>query len=166
MELSGRSPGYRGAAIRCPGCAEAMSQHALEECEVDVCGTCGGIWIDWFDGEVRQVATSALAAAAVTPPNQVDRPSRNEAIAIGACPRCTRQLVAERYQLDGQTTGSELLRCEDCLGVFVTKASADVLATLPPKDEPPPSQAQGPAVLDPLPWQKFLMVLKRVLGLS
>jgi hypothetical protein len=167
MDLTGRSPGYRGAAIRCPGCAESMTQRALEGCEVDICTTCGGIWVDWFDGEVRMVTTEALGAAPVTPRSDGgDRPSRNEAIAIGACPRCTRQLVAERYKLDDKATGAELLRCEDCLGVFVAKSSAEMLAVLPPEDEPPPSKAQGPEVLEPLPWQRFLMVLKRALGLA
>jgi Zn-finger nucleic acid-binding protein len=165
MDLTGRTPGYRGAAIRCPGCAESMTQQALEECEVDLCSACGGLWIDWFDGEVRQVTAEALGAAPV-PPTSADRPSRSEAVAVGACPRCTRQLVAERYKLDEKTTGAELLRCEDCLGVFVAKSSAEMLAALPPEDEPPPSQTQGPEVLDPLPWQRFLMVLKRALGLA
>lgn len=166
MDLSGRTPGYRGAAIRCPGCSESMTQQPLEGCEVDVCTSCQGIWVDWFDGEVRQVMTEALGAAPPQPRSGGDRPSRNEAVAIGACPRCTRQLVAERYKLDGQATGADLLRCEDCLGVFVSKSSGEMLAALPPDEEPPPSQAQGPEVLDPLPWQRFILVLKKILGLA
>lgn len=144
-----------------------MTQQALEECEVDICTTCGGVWVDWFDGEVRHVTTAALGTAPVTPRSDGgDRPSRNEAIAIGACPRCTRQLVAERYKLDGQTTGADLMRCEECMGCFVGKSSAEMLAALPPADEPPPSRAQGPQVLEPLPWQRFIMALKRALGLA
>lgn len=142
-----------------------MTQQALEECEVDICTTCGGIWVDWFDGEVRRVTKEAMGAAAVTPRSDGgDRPSRNEAVAIGACPRCTRQLVSERYKLDGQATGADLMRCEDCLGVFVTKSSSEMLVALPPEEQPPPSEA--PAVLEPLPWQRFLMVIKRALGLA
>src|SRR5262245_9021834 len=141
MDLTGRTPGYRGTAIRCPGCAEMMTQQALEECEVDTCGACGGIWIDWFDGEVRQVTAEALIASPPPPKSDAERKSRNEAIAVGACPRCTRQLVSERYKLDEQVTGADLLRCEDCLGVFVSKSSGEMLAALPPQDEPPPSQA-------------------------
>ena len=164
MDLSGRAAGYRGAAIRCPGCAEAMTQHALEECEVDLCSACGGLWVDSFDGEVRKVTTEALGAATSPPRSDAERKSRNEAVAVGACPRCTRQLVAERYKLDGQATGADLLRCEECMGVFVGKSSAEMLAALPPQEEPPPSEA--PEVLDPLPWQRFLMILKRALGLA
>src|SRR5688500_7446319 len=166
MDLSGRAPGYRGAAIRCPGCAEAMTQHALEECEVDLCSACGGLWVDWFDGEIRKVTADALGAAPPPPKSDADRKSRNEAVAVGACPRCTRQLVAERYKLDGQATGADLMRCEECMGVFVSKSSGEMLAALPPEDEPPPSKAQGPEVLEPLPWQKLLLVLRRALGLA
>lgn len=143
-----------------------MTQHALEECEVDLCSACGGLWVDWFDGEVRQVTAEALGASPATPRSEPDRPSRNEAVAVGACPRCTRQLVAERYKLDNRSTGAELLRCEDCLGVFVGKSSAEMLAALPAGDEPPPSKGQGPEVLEPLPWQRLLMVLKRALGVA
>lgn len=141
-----------------------MTQQALTECEVDVCTSCGGIWVDWFDGEVRQVTAEALGGEASPPRPSIERASRNEAIAIGACPRCTRQIVAERYKVEGQATGADLLRCEDCLGVFVTKSSGEMLAALPPEDEPPASE--GPEVLDPLPWQRLLAVLKRLVGLS
>lgn len=163
MELTGRTPGYRGAAIRCPGCAETMTQHALEECEVDVCTACGGIWIDWFDGEVRKVTSDALRAAPPAP--LVERASRNEAMAFGACPRCTRQLAAERYVLEKQVTGAELLRCEDCMGVFVSKSASEILASLPADETPPPSEKPLEA-LDPLPWQRLLAVLKRLLGIA
>lgn len=162
MELSGRTPGYRGIAIRCPGCAETMTQHALEECEVDVCTACGGIWVDWFDGEVRKVTTEALRAAPpVAPP---ERTSRNEAVAFGACPRCTRQLARERYAIDGQATGAELLRCEECMGVFVSAAAAETLASLPAEASPPSSERVE--VLDPHPWQRLVAVIRRLLGLA
>lgn len=141
-----------------------MTQQALAECEVDVCSSCGGIWIDWFDGEVRRVTAEALGAGARSSRPEAERSSRNEAVAVGACPRCTRQLVAERYALEGQGTGADLLRCEDCLGVFVAKSSGEMLAALPPGEEPPPSK--GPEVLEPLPWQRLLLLLKRLFGLD
>jgi Zn-finger nucleic acid-binding protein len=181
MDITGRISGYRGVAIRCPGCAEPMTQKTLGEAEVDVCNACGGLWVDWFDGEVRNIATEALShpSHAPMPPGQ-----HNEPRAIGACPRCTRQLARERYVIkaavkatdpkDGsdnvtvaQETGAELLRCEECAGAFVSRTSAETLATLPADEEPPPSQAVGgPALLEPLPWQRLLLVLKRILGLG
>ncbi len=159
-----------------------MTIENLEDAEVDVCTACGGMWLDWFDGEVKRVATAVLA----TEPDRISRPSpstsslRNEAFATGACPRCTRQLTIERYvvkadvggRADGprtsvsQTTGADLLRCEECAGVFVPRASAGLLATLPADEEPPPSSTTGPGVLEPLPWQRFMAVVRRVLGLG
>lgn len=225
-DLTGRIGGYKGVAIRCPGCGEPMRQHNLEEAkaEVDVCDACGGMWVDWFDGEVRVIATETLrtsdpgpapattaagavahgksttSAATLSPspspspslspspsPSSKDegRPSRNEAVAIGACPRChARQLVAERYEvkaevasarIDDRTsivagkTGAELLRCEDCMGSFVSRSSAEVLSWLSSHhDEPPPqSQARPDATkaLKPVPWDRFVALMKGLLGL-
>src|SRR3954447_26652042 len=125
VDLTGRASGYRGAAVRCPGCAEPMTIEVLEEAEVDVCGACGGMWVDWFDGEVKHVATEVLAGES----SRASRPSaptsslRSEAFATGACPRCTRQLAVERYVVRAEvgpraertsvstTTGADLLRC-------------------------------------------------------
>jgi Zn-finger nucleic acid-binding protein len=146
-----------------------MTIEVLEEAEVDVCGACGGLWVDWFDGEVKRVATEVLAGETV----RLSRPSaptssiRNEAFATGACPRCTRQLAVERYvvKADATTTGADLLRCEECAGVFVPRTSAGLLATLPPDDEAPASSTAG-AALEPLPWQRFMALLRRLLGIS
>lgn len=156
-----------------------MQLEALEACDVDVCGACGGVWIDWFDGEIRAVTSEALSGE----PREL-RPSdpdslRNETRAMGACPRCTRQLVAERYlvktqYIEGQSTqetGADLLRCEECAGAFVSRTAAETLATLPAAEEPPPPSAEGRGeqahrVLDPLPWQKLLAALRKLLGLS
>jgi Zn-finger nucleic acid-binding protein len=175
MDITGGAGGYRAVAIRCPGCAESMTVQALAEAEVDICHACGGLWLDWFDGELRAVTNEALQAGASTAGPLPG--ARNEALAVGACPRCTRQLVPERYVLNvelptgegearkvlTQRTGAELLRCEDCAGVFVTRASAEVLATLPPEEAPP---SESPAALEPLPWQKLVLLLKRLLGLA
>lgn len=168
MDITGRVPGYRGVAVRCPGCAEPMTIEALDGADVDVCNACGGIWVDWFDGEIGAVARETLAK------DLVGRPStsaRNEPRAVGACPRCTRQLVHERYVVRGApsgagatTTGADLLRCEECAGAFVSRESAALLVTLP-ADESPRSEGEPARVLEPLPWQKLLAVIRRLLGL-
>jgi ferredoxin len=158
-----------------------MVVEILGEAEVDVCGACGGMWVDWFDGEVKGVATELLRSET----ERASRPSvatsslRNEAFATGACPRCTRQLAIERYVVKadvgregGRTsittaTGADLLRCEECAGVFVPRTSATLLATLPQDEDevPPPSSAVGPGVLEPLPWQRLMAVVRRLIGL-
>jgi hypothetical protein len=157
--------------------------------EVDFCDACGGMWIDWFDGEVRAVATETLRisdpgpAPAGSEPKVATATPRNEATAVGACPRCspTRQLAAERYamtaevasrRVDGRIsmvagmTGAELLRCEECLGSFVSRASADVLSWLSehdPDDAPPIPAA---AAVPPVPWERFVGVVRSLLGLT
>ncbi len=168
MDVTGRVAGYRGVAVRCPGCAETMSIETVGESDVDVCGVCGGVWIDWFDGEIRAVASEMIAQGIVGRPSSPDT-LRNEARAIGACPRCTRQLAPERYTIEKKPgitmgTGAELLRCEECAGVFVSRTAAETLATLPSDEAPPPSE-QPARVLEPLPWQRLLAVLKRIVGL-
>ena len=162
-----------------------MTIEVLEEAEVDVCGSCGGLWVDWFDGEVKRVAAEVLAGEKV----RLSRPSdptsglRNEAFATGACPRCARQLAVERYVVKASvassdvsasagertslstTTGADLLRCEECAGVFVPRTSASLLAALPPDDEAPASTTAG-AALEPLPWQRFVALLRRLIGIE
>ena len=133
------------------------------------------MWVDWFDGEVRKVATETLR---ISEPNlRAAEPVGEEVSAIGACPRCSQHLVAERYvmtaavsrdgdrtSLVGQETGAELLRCEACMGAFVPRASAEVLAFLDAGDDPPASR--GPASLQPLPWERFVKLLKGFVGLK
>ncbi len=172
MDLSGRSQGYRGVAIRCPGCGDPMTLLPLAEADVDVCPSCQGIWIDWFDGEIGDVARDVLAVTSSSPISAPVSSMRNEVQATGGCPRCHGvQLVVERYALKYQApgekptvqeTGAELLRCEHCAGSFVSAVSASMLGKLPPDAGPPPSQSEK--VLEPLPWQKFLAVLKALFG--
>ncbi len=64
------------------------------------------------------------------------------------------------------TTGADLLRCEECAGVFVPRTSADLLAALPPDEAPPESSTEGAAILEPLPWQKFVALVKRLVGIE
>ena len=142
-----------------------MAIEAIVEADVDICTACGGMWVDWFDGEVRQVATSVLSRGGSRPPPPPPPPPlRNEPVATGACPRCTCQLVVERYTVRTETT--DLLRCEQCAGVFVPRTSAEVLSTLPPDEQAPPSSTTSRAILEPLPWQKFVMLVKRLVGVS
>lgn len=180
MDLTGRAPGYRGIAIRCPGCAEPMATEVVGDAEVDVCTACGGTWVDWFDGEVRRVASSVISGELARASRPAPAPTlRNESVATGACPRCMRQLAVERYVLHvavgpkaaertsvSTATGADLLRCEECAGVFVPRSSAALLAMLPPDEEAPPSSTEASAELEPLPWQRFVALVKRLVGVA
>lgn len=184
--ITGRTGTHRGIALRCPGCAKPMTAIDLAEAnaEVDVCEHCGGMWLDWFDGELRSLARETLRASSpdLNAPASADEDSRrsSEPDAIGACPRDGRQLVPESYVMTadvlrdgrpeksslvpGKPSGAQLLRCEECMGAFVSRASAEVLAFLDARDEAPPSQ--GPASrAEPLPWERFVTLVKAWLGL-
>jgi hypothetical protein len=147
--------------------------------EVDVCDRCGGLWVDWFDGEVRAITAEAQRTRQSSPALESPLSSRNEAEAIGACPRCHKQLVPEHYEVQAEIpsrrdldkpsfvpgrTGAQLLRCEDCMGSFVSHESAELLAWLSETDEAPPSRAA--TKLRPVPWARFVGVLKSFLGKS
>jgi Zn-finger nucleic acid-binding protein len=108
-------------AIRCPGCGDPMSVVPLPE--ADVCPSCAGIWVDWFDGEIGAVARRVRSATEGQSP-------------LGATSSSTRP--ARRA---------------------VRRAGP---ATLPSEEGAPPSAALR--ALLPLPWQKFVQVLKALFG--
>ncbi|HEY8076037.1 MAG TPA: zf-TFIIB domain-containing protein [Labilithrix sp.] len=128
MDITGRAHGWKGRDVRCPGCAEAMSVEPIEGGDVDLCGACGGIWIDWFDGDPRAIATKVVEAGLVGRPSAADA-LRAQEIAIGACPRCNVQLVAERLQASGsRLQATRVMRCEACAGCFVSREAAEEIA--------------------------------------
>jgi Zn-finger nucleic acid-binding protein len=128
-DLSGDRSAYRHGTIRCPGCSEIMRQEPVPSAEVDVCDGCGGLWIDWFDGDIPTLAAEAEAA-------RVDRgtpiPSGPAIHGNGTCPRCLRALAADTFRFPDAEPNDlidhvELLRCAECAGSFVPRASAHLL---------------------------------------
>ncbi len=150
-----------------------MSGESVGDAEVDVCAACGGVWVDWFDGEVREVAERVVRGGVSGRPSDPEA-IRAEARAIGACPRCLRQLASERYVaksvVTGNTgptkttteTGAVLLRCEECASAFVSRTALEVLASLPADEEPPMSEREDGTtrVLEPMPWERLLALVK------
>lgn len=154
-DLSGSRSAYRDGTIRCPGCAEIMRQEPVPSAEVDVCDHCGGLWIDWFDGDIPTLAVEAEAA-------RVERgtpiPSGPAVAGNGICPRCTRALQADTFRFPEATPEDlidhvELLRCADCAGSFVPRASAHLLLERAKE----PTQAIGL-------WEAVVALLKRLVG--
>ena len=142
-----------------------MTAVPIEDAELDVCGGCGGLWVDWFDGEVRAVARQAISQQFVGRPSDPST-MHNEASALGACPRCMQQLVGERYELVSHDvksdTGAHLLRCESCAGAFVSRAAAELLSSFSTKDDLGPPPSESPKPLEPLPWQRFMAVVRKI----
>jgi Zn-finger nucleic acid-binding protein len=108
--------GYRDNRLVCPACATLLDPASVGGAIIDVCRDCAGIWVDWFDGELTEVAR--------------ETPISSPAVAVAAggsmaCPRCQRPLDGEGY-LD---TGATVLRCAECTGAFVPRAGMALLVS-------------------------------------
>lgn len=118
-----------------------MRAEPVPSAEVDVCDQCGGLWIDWFDGNIETLATEAEAARVhrgTPPPGVIPahaspmRDPRAPSKGSNACPRCMQMLIPELYKFQDASeaellNGVELLRCTDCAGSFVPRPSAHLL---------------------------------------
>lgn len=108
-------------------CAALLEPASVGEAIIDVCRACAGIWVDWFDGELTEMARGARIQPAV-------------AVATGGsmvCPRCHKPLEGEGYL----ETGATVLRCGECAGAFVPRAVMDILVSARrPGSEAEPAQ--------------------------
>jgi Zn-finger nucleic acid-binding protein len=150
-----REPAYRGGILRCPGCAEPMRREPVPSAEIDVCEACGGLWVDWFDGDVRALATEAEAARQGRGPGRASSPGAGAP--AGACPRCRQALRPELHRFSDARPGElvdgvELFRCPECAGSFVPRPSAHLL--LDRVREPPAVTLR----------EALVLLLKRLVG--
>jgi Zn-finger nucleic acid-binding protein len=106
-----------------------MEERVFDAAHVDVCPMCKGAWIEWFDGDIAQIAQSmppSSRASVTLPPG------------LRPCPTCQRVLSEE------VVFGASVLRCGECAGAFVTRqAIAELRAqaeSSPPPAEPKPSE--------------------------
>ncbi|MBX3230158.1 MAG: zf-TFIIB domain-containing protein [Labilithrix sp.] len=151
MTLGEGGSAYRRTTMRCPGCGEVMRAENVPSAEVDVCDACGGLWIDWFDGDVPTLAAEAEAA-------RVERgtPVPPDATATrGACPRCGRALAPDVYRFPDAQPGElvahvDLLRCEECAGSFVSRSSSHLIL----------DRAQSPRTVGL--WEAIVELLQRL----
>jgi hypothetical protein len=119
---------YREQALTCPACSETLDPKQVGEAVIDVCPACGGIWVDWFDGELAEMVRGAPLVKGAGIPAKPGRSS---------CPRCQRPLDAETYL----ESGGDILRCADCAGAFVPRDAARRIANAGPEGPPPASDA-------------------------
>jgi Zn-finger nucleic acid-binding protein len=130
-----------------------MDRRQAQEAEVDVCGSCRGLWIDWFDGDAWTVASDALPLSERAP---VVLPQG------ASCPRCEGPLSPGRHA----NTGPVVLRCAECFGTFVPRASLPQLLAFPPQSARVPL---AEAEAEPRPSsdrhrETFVDRIKRALG--
>lgn len=110
---------YRETALLCPMCHEALEACSIESAAsaVDLCGSCGGVWMDWEDGDFTALARKVPSTTTrVMPAN-----------GPGPCPRCNCALAVEVF-LDT----AEVLRCGECAGAFMPHASIGKIAACTP----------------------------------
>lgn len=100
--------------------------HADERAEIDRCGRCGGLFLEFFDGEPSALSRGLIDRADLEP---APRPAPEGSL---TCPDCEAPMVERAYLGHGPS----LPRCETCLAVFLTPALREELATLtlPPSD--------------------------------
>ncbi len=98
-----------------------------ESTTVDRCQRCGGVFIDYFDGDPSEVARRMARAGL-----------RDDAIAVlerdPVCPDCERPLALRLYLDDG----APIWRCESCAAAFLTPAMLDRLAAYRWTEPAPP----------------------------
>jgi Zn-finger nucleic acid-binding protein len=122
------SGGYRSARA-CPACAAVLTELSTVSAVIDRCPGCGGLWIEWFDGEISSVASGVEQAPLAT--------SRDGGGTL-ACPDCRTTLEPVRYP--DERSGAEILRCGACAGAFVPRDALDLVAALGPPTEPAPAE--------------------------
>ena len=138
---------YREGALACPACANSLDPLAVEvgaeTAGIDVCSSCGGAWVDWEDGDIVHVLRAA-------PPVPLSESNIREH--TGACPRCRVELAPT----DDLARGLIVLRCPNCVGVFVTREQARAIAQLVPADQ----RDEGPSGF----WPRLVLKLKGLFG--
>ncbi len=118
MTLGSAPTGYRSGPLRCPECGACMSERPSDTASVDVCDDCGGVFVEWFDGEV----SAALSGAAIPASPLAVRASGD-----GNCPSCRVPLSSMPYP---DPSGVVVARCGQCAGTFVPRASFDAIVAL------------------------------------
>jgi Zn-finger nucleic acid-binding protein len=97
--------------MKCPSCSGCLEEQRLHEIVVDVCNKCKGIWFDRTELQSycrrtnRGPAREGRAGLQFLPYGEVE-PEQ--------CPRCQ----GESLQI-GDLGDHTLLRCSNCVGVFV-----------------------------------------------
>ncbi|MBK8253812.1 MAG: zf-TFIIB domain-containing protein [Polyangiaceae bacterium] len=110
---------YRQNQPLCPTCSqplESLDTHA-PQAVVDICKQCGGVWLDWEDGDFTDLARQIPPVAGRT----IARGG------LGDCPRCNKELIVEVFR-----DVAEVLRCSECAGAFVPYASIGKLSECTP----------------------------------
>src|SRR5262245_52351388 len=134
--------GYRERALKCPACATVLEPNDVGDAVVDVCPSCSGVWVDWYDGQLEVLAGRAPRHAVLA--------RASGEVGANECPRCGLQLHTEHV---GKAR-TEVLRCGACAGAFVSRSGCDELM----------EQQPAPAFEEDRSWlERFAATLKDLL---
>jgi Zn-finger nucleic acid-binding protein len=142
------STNYRETALLCPGCREVLEPKQVGEAVIDVCPTCGGIWVDWFDGDLVAMVQGAPRAGGARGGEAGGGGNGGET----SCPRCRQELHPEQY-LESRAA---ILRCGDCAGAFVARSAARMLIAIQPGRDKDPEKPDA--------LTRLIAVLRRWFG--
>jgi Zn-finger nucleic acid-binding protein len=118
---------YRAQLRICPACASPMdavplsgdANDATVKAEADACAKCGGIFLEFFDGEPAAISRAMVGR------DELHRSGGAQAGEL-RCPDCACAMVRKAYL----GVGPELARCEQCLAVFLAPDEVALLANL------------------------------------
>ena len=102
-----------------------MSVGPDQTVEVDLCTTCGGLFLEFFDGEPSLLADGVLAINVDAPP----APATDDE-APATCPDCRVKMRRTRYMQE--EAGPLVYRCDACMAVFANHWQARELAAYLP----------------------------------
>ena len=95
--------------------------------ELDVCRQCGGVFLDYFDGEPAAIAAHLRDSV---------RPGAGAINLPVTCTDCDVAMELQSYL----ETGPEMFRCTACMAAFVTPDQVGVLARFTMPDTPAPER--------------------------
>lgn len=101
--------------------------------EIDRCASCGGVFLEFFDGEPSALARGLEKRSDLPPTGGRGHGGDH------LCPDCGEPMVIRPY-LD---QGPAIPRCETCLAVFLTPALRHEMAQLRLAREPEESEERG-----------------------
>ena len=126
---------YRERRRQCPGCQTPMDElpvldSAEESAMIDHCAECGGVFLEFFDGDPGELCRGVLARA-------LEHAGENNPPAWPTCPDCQLPMAPQRT-ISG---GSAIARCNGCMGLFATPAQLRELAAHVETEQPDPSRS-------------------------
>jgi Zn-finger nucleic acid-binding protein len=112
-------------ALSCPDCATALKPYRLEDISLDICDSCGGVWMDRGEiGKIRRVNAGEIKEFEhkIEPaPHRLERRAHDP-----KCPKCAGPLHPFNYA-GGKL---QLETCDGLCGVWAENRELEEIANL------------------------------------